>query len=176
MVGFSVIPTRSVDDDGTLEVVTPAVVMLEKANVDHTTHSYDHDPRARSYGIEAVEALGLDPATVFKTLLAVIDRTETVVAVVPVVDRLDLKALAAAAGGKKAVMAIPADAERLTGYVVGGISPLGQRKKLRTFIDESAEPQDRIHISAGRRGLEIALSPQDLSRLLTAPFAPLVAR
>lgn len=154
--------------------MTPAVVMLENANVDHRVHTYDHDPGADSYGAEAVEALGLDPPTVFKTLLAVIDRSETVVAVVPATHRLDLKALAKAAGGKKATMADPADAERLTGYVVGGISPLGQRKRLRTFIDESATSLDRIHVSAGRRGVEVALAPRDLARLLAARFAALV--
>ncbi len=156
--------------------MTPAVVMLEKAKVDHEVRAYDHDPAAESYGDEAVEALGLDPADVFKTLLAVIDRAETVVAVVPVATRLDLKALAKAAGGKKAAMADPVDAERLTGYVVGGISPLGQRRRLRTFIDMSAEDRDVMHVSAGRRGLEVTLAPGDLRRLLSADFASIAAR
>ncbi|MDH4279803.1 MAG: Cys-tRNA(Pro) deacylase [Acidimicrobiia bacterium] len=155
--------------------MTPAVVMLEKAKVDHEVRAYDHDPNAESYGNEAVEALGLDPSTVFKTLLAVVDGSETVVAVVPVANRLDLKALAKTAGGKKATMADPADAERLTGYVVGGISPLGQRRKLRTFIDATAESLDHMHVSAGRRGLEVTLAPTELGRLLSAAFASIAA-
>ncbi|MDH3299656.1 MAG: Cys-tRNA(Pro) deacylase [Acidimicrobiia bacterium] len=155
--------------------MTPAVVMLEKANVEHEVRAYEHDPTTDSYGKEAVEALGLDPSTVFKTLLAVVDGTETVVAVVPVASRLDLKALAKAAGGKKGAMADPADAERLTGYVVGGISPLGQRRRLRTFIDTSAEAQDHIHVSAGRRGLEVRLAPGELCRLLSARFVAVAA-
>ncbi len=153
--------------------MTPAVVMLEKAKVEHEVRAYDHDPAADSYGNEAVEALGLDPSTVFKTLLAVVDGSDTVVAVVPVANRLDLKALAGAAGGKKAVMADPADAERLTGYVVGGISPLGQRRRLPTFIDASAETLDHMHVSAGRRGLEVELAPSALTQLLSARFAPI---
>lgn len=155
--------------------MTPAVVMLEKADVEHEVRAYEHDPNADSYGDEAVEALGLDASTVFKTLLAVVDASETVVAVVPVARRLDLKSLAKAAGGKKAAMADPTDAERLTGYVVGGISPLGQRRRLRTFIDASAEAHDRIHVSAGRRGLEVTLAPSDLCRLLAARFASIAA-
>ncbi len=153
--------------------MTPAVVTLTKAQIAHEVKAYDHDPDADSYGTEAAELLGLDASTVFKTLLAVIDRSETVVAVVPVAYRLNLKALARASGGKKATMADPADAERISGYVVGGISPLGQRRRLRTFIDSSAETQEQIHVSAGRRGLEIALAPLDLARLLSAQFADL---
>jgi Cys-tRNA(Pro)/Cys-tRNA(Cys) deacylase len=155
--------------------MTPAVILLEKANVAHELHAYEHDPNAESYGLEAAELLGLDPATVFKTLLAVIDRSETVVAVIPVNGQLDLKALARAAGGKKAAMADPLEAERITGYVVGGISPLGQRKRLRTFIDESASRLDQMNVSAGRRGLEIRLAPPDLALLADARFVPLVA-
>jgi len=153
--------------------MTPAVLILENANVEHELRSYDHDPTTESYGTEAAEALGLDSATVFKTLLAVVDRSETVVAVVPVTRRLDLKALARAAGAKKAVMAEPSDAERLTGYVVGGISPLGQRRRLRTFIDESAESQEHVYVSAGRRGLEVKLTPAVLTQLLSARFSPI---
>lgn len=155
--------------------MTPAVVMLDTAKVEYEVRAYEHDPNAASYGEEAVDALGLDPSTVFKTLLAVVDSTETVVAVVPVANRLDLKSLARAAGGKKAALADPADAERLTGYVVGGISPLGQRRRLRTFLDSSAGAHDHIHVSAGRRGLEVALAPDDLCRLLSARFAPIAA-
>lgn len=155
--------------------MTPAVVLLEKAEIVHEIHAYEHDPDADSFGLEAAEALGLDPATVFKTLLAVVDRTETVVAVVPVINQLGLKALAKAAGGKKATMADPGEAERMTGYVVGGISPLGQRKRLRTFIDSSATELDLINVSAGRRGLEIRMAPLDLAALAKATFAPIAA-
>ena len=168
-------PTSEAGGAGTLRGVTPAVTMLEKAKIAHEVLSYDHDPDAESYGVEAVEALGLDAAMVFKTLLAVVDRSETVVAVVPVAHRLDLKALARAAGGKRAAMADPADAERMTGYVVGGISPLGQRRRLRTFLDSSAQDHQQIHVSGGRRGLEIKLAPDDLVRLLAGTLAPISA-
>ncbi|MGI9597638.1 MAG: Cys-tRNA(Pro) deacylase [Acidimicrobiales bacterium] len=148
--------------------MTPAIKLLEKSRTTHRVVSYDHDPGADSYGLEAAEVLGIDPARVFKTLLAQLDGTETVVAVVPVAGRLDLKALARSAGAKKATMADPGDAERLTGYVVGGISPLGQKKRLRTFIDHSAGTMDEIHVSGGRRGVEIALAPAALTELLQA--------
>lgn len=157
--------------------MTPAVTLVEKSKVPHEIQTYDHDPDAASFGMEAAEVLGLDPSTVFKTLLAELDpsgpRPETVVAVIPVTHLLDLKALAKAAGAKKAAMADPADAERVTGYVVGGISPLGQRKRLRTFIDQSAATHDRVNVSGGRRGLEIGLAPDDLARLTGAEFHPL---
>ena len=159
--------------------MTPAIRLLNKAGIPHRILSYNHDPGAESYGTEAAEALGLDPTTVYKTLLATVDgltrsgRPETVVAIVPVAGRLDLKALARAAGAKKAAMTDPAQAERLTGYVVGGISPVGQRKRHRTFIDQSAGKHDTINVSAGRRGLEVALAPTDLADLLSAEFAPL---
>ena len=156
--------------------MTPAIKLLEKAGIAHQVVSYEHDPAAASYGNEAVDALGLDPASVFKTLLATIDGTETVVAVVPVAHQLDLKALAKSAGGKKAVMADPADAQRLTGYVLGGISPLGQRKRLRTFIDETAQHLAEVHVSGGRRGLEIALAPTALADQLGATFDQLAAQ
>lgn len=129
--------------------------------VAYRTVSYAHDPDAASYGTEASDALGLDPDSVFKTLLALVDGV-VVVACVPVAGMLNLKALARAVGGKKAVMADPSLAERTTGYVVGGISPLGQRKRLPTFIDELVELLDEVHVSGGRRGLEIALAPNDL--------------
>jgi Cys-tRNA(Pro)/Cys-tRNA(Cys) deacylase len=153
--------------------VTPAIKLLERTGTEHRVVTYDHDPRSESYGTEAAEALGLDPSRVFKTLLATVDGAETVVAVVPVARRLDLKALARAAGAKKAAMADPGDAERLTGYVVGGISPLGQRKRLRTFVDATASDLDQLHVSGGRRGVEIALAPDALSTLLAASFHPL---
>ena len=132
-------------------VGTPATVALERAGVAFTVHAYDHDPRSASYGLEAADALGLDPGAVFKTLLAEVDG-ELVVAVVPVSGQLDLKALAAALGGKRAAMADPAVAERTTGYVVGGISPIGQRRRLRTVVDESASARPAVYVSGGRRG------------------------
>lgn len=122
-------------------------------------HEYVHDPAAPSYGLEAAEKLGLDPSRVFKTLVVDVDGTHTV-AIVPVAAEVDLKAL-----GKRASMASPADAERITGYVTGGISPLGQRKRLPTVLDESALALETIHVSAGRRGLEIELAPADLLAL-----------
>ena len=155
---------------------TPAIVAAERAKVAFTVHEYAHDPRAESYGLEAAEALGIAPERVFKTLLAAVDGGQLVVAVVPVTAQLDLKALAAAAGGRKAEMAKPADAERATGYVVGGISPLGQRKRLPTFVDASAQGFPTIHVSAGRRGLEIELAAADLVALTGATVAPLARR
>lgn len=149
---------------------TPATVALERAGVAFTRHSYVHDPAAASYGLEAAEALGLDPAAVFKTLLAELD-ARLVVGIVPVTGQLDLKALAAAVGGKRAVMAEPAVAERTTGYVVGGISPIGQKKRLPTVLDASALEQARIYVSGGRRGLDLGLDPRDLVRLLDAEVA-----
>ncbi|MFI0152905.1 Cys-tRNA(Pro) deacylase [Streptomyces lydicus] len=153
-------------------VGTPATVALTEADVRFTTHSYEHDPAAASYGEEAAEALGVSPDQVFKTLLAEVDGTLTV-AVVPVSGSLDLKALAAAVGGKRAAMADPAAAERSTGYVRGGISPLGQRKRLPTVVDASAEGRPTVCVSAGRRGLEVELSPADLVALTGARLAPI---
>jgi Cys-tRNA(Pro)/Cys-tRNA(Cys) deacylase len=152
--------------------VTPATKQLDGRGVTYRTVSYDHDPAAASYGGEAVEALGLDADGVFKTLLVSVDGA-LVVACVPVSSMLDLKALARAAGGKKALMADPALAEKTTGYVVGGISPLGQRKPLPTYIDEICEALAEMHVSGGRRGLEIALAPSDLIEVLDATVAPI---
>jgi len=151
-------------------VGTPATVALERAGVTFTVHAYDHDPRSTSYGLEAADALGLDPDRVFKTLLADVDG-ELVVAVVPVSGQLDLKALAAALGGKRAAMADPTVAERTTGYVVGGISPIGQRKRLRTVVDETAVTRPAVYVSGGRRGVDLGLDPADLVRVLDAHVA-----
>jgi Cys-tRNA(Pro)/Cys-tRNA(Cys) deacylase len=151
---------------------TPATVVVAKAKVEHRIHEYDHDPAAPSYGLEAAERLGVDPAGVFKTLVAEVDG-RLAVAVVPVDARLDLKALAAAAGGRKAVMAEAAAAERATGYVVGGISPLGHRKRLPVFLDTSMRPRPTVLVSAGRRGLELELCPDDLAELSGGTFAAL---
>ncbi|MFE7777433.1 Cys-tRNA(Pro) deacylase [Streptomyces sp. NPDC057445] len=151
---------------------TPATVALTAAGTDFTVHAYEHDPASPSYGEEAAEALGVSPERVFKTLVADVDG-ELTVAVVPVAGQLDLKALATAVGGKRATMADPAAAERTTGYVRGGISPLGQRKRLRTVIDASASAHPTICVSAGRRGLEVELSPSDLATLTGAALAPI---
>lgn len=151
---------------------TPALIALQRAGVEHSVHAYEHDPAAESYGLEAAQALGLDPATVFKTLLAEVDGAATV-GIVPVTGQLDLKALAAARGGKRAQMMEVSAAERLTGYVAGGISPLGQRKALPTVIDVSAEALPTIYVSGGRRGLDIGLAPEDLVRLTGATYAPI---
>jgi Cys-tRNA(Pro)/Cys-tRNA(Cys) deacylase len=145
--------------------MTPAVALLDREKVPYTLHPYEHDPGHPSYGLEAAEKLGLDPARVFKTLVAAVDG-KLVVAVVPVERQLDLRSL-----GKRARMARPDEAERATGYVVGGISPLGQRKRLATILDESALEHETIHVSAGRRGLEIELDPRDLVRLTSARVA-----
>ncbi|MEV7191651.1 Cys-tRNA(Pro) deacylase [Streptomyces sp. NPDC093510] len=150
---------------------TPATVALTAAGVAFTVHAYEHDPSHPSYGEEAAEAMGVSPDRVFKTLVAEVDG-ELTVAVVPVAGTLDLKALAAAVSGKRAVLADPAAAERTTGYVRGGISPLGQRKKLRTVLDDSASAHATVCVSAGRRGLEVELAPGDLAELTGAVLAP----
>ncbi|MFE4637562.1 Cys-tRNA(Pro) deacylase [Streptomyces sp. NPDC056773] len=151
---------------------TPAIVALTAAGAEFTVHAYEHDPAHPSYGEEAAEALGVSPAQVFKTLLADVDGS-LVVAVVPVSGSLDLKALASAVGGKRAAMADPALAERTTGYVLGGISPLGQRKRLPTVLDASASGFPAICVSAGRRGLEVELAPATLTTLTSATVAPI---
>ncbi|MFD1520412.1 Cys-tRNA(Pro) deacylase [Pseudonocardia yunnanensis] len=148
---------------------TQATALLTKQAVSHRLHSYTHGS-GQAYGPEAAEMLGLDPARVFKTLVADVDGALTV-GIVPVLTTLDLKALAAAVGGKRAKMADVALAERATGYVAGGISPLGQRKRLPTVLDSSAEELETLFCSAGRRGLEVELAPGDLARLTGARFA-----
>jgi len=153
---------------------TPALVILQRSGVDFSVHTYAHDPAAESFGMEAAEALDLDPATVFKTLLAEVDGASTV-AIVPVTGQLDLKGLAAARGGKRARMMDVTAAERMTGYVAGGISPLGQRKALPTVIDASAEGLATIYVSGGQRGLDIGIAPADLLRLTGATYAPIAA-
>ncbi|QKG26673.1 Cys-tRNA(Pro) deacylase [Actinomadura verrucosospora] len=151
---------------------TPATVAATRAGIAFTLHSYEPDPAAESYGEAAADALGVPHDRIFKTLLAEVDGRLTV-GVVPVSGTLDLKALAAAAGGKKAAMAQPRDAERATGYVVGGISPLGQRRRLPTVIDASVSALATVYVSAGRRGLQIELVPADLVALTGAAVAPI---
>ncbi len=152
---------------------TPAVVALDRAGVAYGLHTYDHDPASDlSYGLEAAEALGADPAQVFKTLVADVDG-RLVVGIVPVDGSLDLKALARAVGGKRAAMADPAAAQRATGYVVGGISPIGQKQRHATVLDGSAEGFDVVYVSGGRRGLDVSLAPDDLLRLTDGTTAPI---
>ncbi|THG33494.1 Cys-tRNA(Pro) deacylase [Naasia lichenicola] len=155
-------------------VATPAVAELLRLGVSHSTHSYEHDPAHPSYGLEAAEALGVDPSRVFKTLVVQADG-ELAFGIVPVPCRLDLKALASALGAKRCEMAPPELAERRTGYVTGGISPLGQRSRLRTVLDASALEHGTIHVSGGRRGFEVELAPADLVHALTA-FVSVIAR
>ena len=153
--------------------MTPAIDLLKKARAEHRVHSYSHDPKSSSYGLEAAEKLGLDPAQVFKTLLVVSEKGELLVAVVPVAGSLDLKALAQAAAVKKLDMADPQAAQRSSGYLVGGISPLGQKKRLRTFIDASAQALPSLFVSAGRRGLEVELPAAVLALHTQGQFAPI---
>ncbi|QEO10525.1 Cys-tRNA(Pro) deacylase [Protaetiibacter larvae] len=140
---------------------TPATVALTAAGIAFSEHAYHHDPANRDFGLEAATALGVDADQVFKTLLAEVDG-RLVVGIVPVTGKLDLKALAAAVGGRKAAMADPALAERRTGYVVGGISPIGQKTRHETVLDETAELWDVVYVSGGRRGFDIGLAPADL--------------
>jgi Cys-tRNA(Pro)/Cys-tRNA(Cys) deacylase len=154
---------------------TPATVALTRAGVTFGLHPYHHDPGAGAYGIEAADALGVPYERVFKTLVAQVDDRLTI-AIVPVDTQLDLKALATVAGGKRAVMADIALAERTTGYVAGGISPLGQRKKLPTVIDETALLHPTVFVSAGRRGLDLELRPVDLVNLTAGSTAPIARR
>jgi len=149
---------------------TPATVALTAAGIPFTAHPYEHDPAAPSYGLEAAAALGVEPDRVFKTLLADTD-AGLVVGVVPVTGMLDLKALATAVGAKRAVMADPAIAERRTGYVVGGISPIGQKTRHTTVVDETAQLFDTVFVSGGKRGFDIELSPGDLVAATGATFA-----
>ncbi|GAA1443490.1 Cys-tRNA(Pro) deacylase [Leifsonia poae] len=149
---------------------TPATVALTAAGIPFSVHPYEHDPAAPSFGLEAAEALGVEPDRVFKTLLADTD-LGLVVGVVPVTGMLDLKALAAAAGAKRATMADPSVAERRTGYVVGGISPIGQKTQHPTIVDETAQLFDTVFVSGGKRGLDIELAPADLLAATEGAYA-----
>jgi Cys-tRNA(Pro)/Cys-tRNA(Cys) deacylase len=151
---------------------TPATVALTQAKAEFTLHPYDHDPNAQAYGEEAADALGVPYERIFKTLVAEAEGG-LAVAVVPVAGKLDLKAFAAALKAKRAAMADAAKVERITGYVVGGISPLGQRRPLPTVLDESALGFETIYFSAGRRGLQIETDPNELVRLTQASIAPI---
>ena len=154
--------------------VTPAVVALEQAGIAHTIREYARGDDLHDFGREAADALGLDHDQVFKTLVVVAD-DELVVAVVPVSCQLSMKRVASAVGAKRAAMCDPTVAERSSGYIVGGISPIGQRKRLRTVIDESAELFDTVYVSGGKRGMDIGLAPSDLVAVLEAVVAPITA-
>jgi Cys-tRNA(Pro)/Cys-tRNA(Cys) deacylase len=156
----------------TKKQATPALDVAEGAGISYTVHAYEHDPAHESFGLEAAEKLGIDPERVFKTLV-VAHEGELCVGVVPVNQQLDLKAIASALDVKSVTMSDVAIAERTTGYVAGGISPLGQKKRLRTVLDESMKQFDTVNVSAGKRGLEIELTPDDLAALTGATFAPI---
>jgi Cys-tRNA(Pro)/Cys-tRNA(Cys) deacylase len=151
---------------------TPATVALTRAEVPFTLHPYEHDPRAESFGLEAAQALGVPPERVFKTLLADTGG-RLVVGIVPVTGQLDLKALARAVGAPKATMADPVAAERSTGYVVGGLAPVGQKRALPTVLGDSALDHPSVFVSGGRRGLDLELTPADLVRATSATTAPI---
>jgi Cys-tRNA(Pro)/Cys-tRNA(Cys) deacylase len=153
--------------------MTPACKMLKSKKINFSMHEYEHDVNAKSFGLEAAEKLELSVDVVFKTLM-VTDDKNYYVAVLPVNHQLNLKKVAQAFGCKKLHMADPKDAERLTGYLVGGISPVGQKKRLKTVVDASAEQQDKIYVSGGKRGLDIGINPQDLANVLDANFVDIL--
>ena len=153
--------------------MTPACKLLKSKKVDFSIHEYEHDANAKSFGLEAAEKLSLKVEEVFKTLLVTDDKSYYV-AILPVHHLLNLKKVATAVGAKKLHMADPKDAERLTGYLVGGISPIGQKKRLKTVIDKSAQTLTKIYVSGGKRGVDIDVAPQDLSEVLGAIFADVV--
>ncbi|RSE25078.1 Cys-tRNA(Pro) deacylase [Acinetobacter johnsonii] len=150
--------------------MTPATKLLKANKIDFSIHEYEHDANAKSFGLEAAEKLNLRVEEVFKTLL-VTDEKNYFVAILPVHHQLNLKKVAQAVGAKKLKMSDPKDAERLTGYLDGGISPVGQKKRLKTVIDQSAQQLEKLYVSGGKRGLDIGLKPQDLAKVLSATFA-----
>jgi len=151
--------------------MTPAINIAKKTKITYKIHEYAHDSSSQSYGSEAAEKLCLPEERVFKTLVVLLDNKELAVAVLPASSMLSMKLFAKAAGAKKATMAAQTDVERSTGYVLGGVSPLGQKKRLKTIVDSSANHHDTVYISAGRRGLEIELSPGDLASLVSGVFS-----
>jgi len=154
--------------------MTPAINALKKKKIIYQVHQYAHDPAHDSYGKEAAEMLGIEEARVFKTLIVQLDRGDLAVAIIPVSSMLSMKKIAKAAGAKKAAMADKDLVEKTTGYVLGGVSPLGQKKRLKTVIDRSAKDSATIFVSAGRRGLDVELKPGDLATLTNAAFADLI--
>ncbi|GIU20395.1 Cys-tRNA(Pro) deacylase [Shewanella sp. MBTL60-007] len=155
--------------------MTPAIDLLVKHKIAHQVHEYQHDPSCQAYGLEAAEKMGVPAEFVFKTLVVKLDGKQLAVAIIPVAEKLSLKAMAKAAKAKKAVMAEAAEVQRSTGYVLGGVSPLGQKRLLLTVIDDSASQLEQMYVSGGRRGLDIALAPEDIKQLLKANFAPMTA-
>lgn len=153
--------------------MTPAIYRARHAGIAFQLHEYAHDEGAPSYGLEAAEKLSITAERIFKTLVVKLDGKQLAVGIVPVTGQLNLKQIAKAAGAKKAAMAAPEEVERSSGYVLGGVSPLGQKKRLATFIDHSADAFATVYVSAGRRGLEIELAPNDLATLCQATFVPL---
>ena len=150
--------------------MTPAINLAKKSKIKFQVHEYSHDASAPSYGLEAAEKLGIDQARVFKTLVVSTESNQLVVGIIPVSSKLSMKNIAKAVGAKKAQMADKTVVERATGYVLGGVSPLGQKKRLKTVIDSSAQKHSTIYVSAGRRGLEIELAPSDLKNLVNGLF------
>ncbi len=153
--------------------MTPATKALDKAKINYSIHEYQHDANAAAFGLEAAEKLNLQAELVFKTLLAELDSGKLVVAIIPVAEKLNMKNLAKAAGAKKAIMANPQDVQRSTGYILGGVSPVGQKKSLATFIDSTAEELAQMYVSGGRRGFDIGLSPENLKTITRGKFAAL---
>ena len=156
--------------------MTPAINLAKKNRIVHTVHEYAHDAKSESYGLEAAEKLGVPGERVFKTLVVNVDNQSLAVGVVPVTSMLSIKLIAKAVGAKKATMAEQSDVERSTGYVLGGVSPMGQKKRLKTIIDSSARNFDTIYVSTGRRGLEIELSPEDLRIIVNDVFDAICQR
>lgn len=153
--------------------MTPAINLAKQHKIAYQIHQYQHDPNAASYGLEAAEKLNINAKQVYKTLVAELDKTQLVVAVLPVNKQLNLKLLAKAAGAKKAEMAQPDKVQRSTGYLLGGVSPLGQKKRLNSYICQTAQQHQTLFVSAGKRGLEIELHPRDLQTLIQAKFVEL---
>ena len=151
--------------------MTPGINVAKKNKITHKVHEYDYDSSNESYGLEAAKKMGVPEARVFKTLVVSLDSKELAVGVIPVSSMLSMKRIARAAGAKKAAMATQSDVERSTGYVLGGVSPLGQKKRLKTIIDSSAKIHSTVYVSAGRRGLEIELCPDDLKDLVNGLLA-----
>ncbi|WP_296404505.1 Cys-tRNA(Pro) deacylase [Psychrobacter sp.] len=154
--------------------MTPAIDLAKKLKLDYQIHEYDHDPSTESYGIEAADKLGIEAAYVFKTLVVETDTNKLAVAILPVSNTLNFKKMAKALGCKKVQMADPKVVERSSGYVLGGVSPLGQKKRLTTIIHQSAEALTTVYVSGGRRGLEIELPPQQLAKTLSAKFIDII--
>lgn len=155
--------------------MTPAINLAKQKKIKHQIHEYEHDVANESYGAEAAQKMGVDEAQVFKTLVVQLDTSALVVGIIPVSSKLSMKHLAKAAKAKKAAMADKQEVERATGYILGGVSPLGQKKRLATYIDESAQQFSTIFVSGGRRGLEIELNPTDLASLTNGMFTVLCA-